>query len=129
MKLLNARGIWVSLMNLYGFDPLNCVFSKRKPAGNRLNTVRQRLAVAMRAYCASEQAGTDCTVDLGASDSDREHETLSVSSEDDKASSRVNDTRQQPRSKPIYDPLCGLTAGALAVQPMSIFDFLVLDIC
>jgi hypothetical protein len=152
MKLLNTRGVWVSLMALYGFDPLNCVFSERKTAGQRLthilaflinsteagtllrgnkgrdsNTVKQRLAVAMRAY--REQAGPDCTVDLGASDSDGEQETLSVSSEDYEASSRVDATRQQPRSKPTNDPLCGWTAGALAVQPMSIFDFLVLDIC
>jgi hypothetical protein len=127
MKLLNARDIWVYLMELYGFDPLNCVFGERKPAGQSLNTVKQRLAVAMNAY--REQAGTDCTVDLGTSDSDGKHETLSVLSEDDDASSRVDDTRQQPRSKPIYDPLCGRTAGALAVQPMSIFDFLVMDIC
>jgi hypothetical protein len=129
MKLLNARDIWVSLIELYGFNLLNCVFSERKPAGQSLNTVKQRLAVAMNAN--REQAGTDCTADLGTSDSDGKHETLSVSSEDDEASSRVDDTRQQPRSKPIYDPLCGRTAGALAVQPtgMSIFDFLVFDIC
>jgi hypothetical protein len=59
----------------------------------RLNTVKQRLAVAMCTY--SEQEGTDCTVDLGASDSDGDHEKLLVSSEDDEASSRDDGYHQR----------------------------------
>jgi hypothetical protein len=124
MKLLNARRVWVPLMELYGFDPLNGEFGERKPAGRRLNTVKQRLKAAMHAY--REKAGTG-TVD--GTDSDCKPERYPVSSEDDEPSLRDDGSSTGPRSKPIYDPLRGQSADALAVQPMSIFDFFVWDIC
>ncbi len=90
--------------------------------------------MAMRAF--REKAGTGTVAGTVpsqcASDSDGEDEILMVPSEDDEPSLRDDGTRTgpQPRSKPIYDPLCGQTAGALAaIQPRSIFDFFVRDIC
>ena len=133
MKLLNDRRLWVPLMEFFGFDPLNGEIGERRPAGQRLNTVRQRLKAATRAYREKAGKGTvdGAALPLCAPDSDGEDVILIISSEDDEPSSRDDGTSTgpHPRSKPIYDPLCGQSTDTAAVQPMPIFDFFVWDIC
>ncbi len=87
------------------------------------------LAEAMSKY--SKNAGTKSTVDgtaspPGSSEDGGDRMTLS---DDEDASLRDFVTNSQPRSRQIYDPLCGLPApDAPPIVPMSIIDLFAWDI-
>jgi hypothetical protein len=130
MRLWNEVGLLVRMHEAYGFDPLNGNCSTRKPDGQRLNTIKKMLAEAMREY--RKNAGTKRTADgtdspPGFSEDAGDIQTLS---DDEDASLRDDDvTSSQPRSRPIYDPLCGPPApDAPPIVPMLIIDFFAWDI-
>ena len=134
-KWMNEIGLWVPLQEAFGFDPLSGDFCDRKPEGQRLNTVKKLRDEAIREY--RKNAGKDNTAngtdDDGSSDDDGEIVTISdvenASSSFTDAGSRDNVNRQQPGSRPIYDPLRGpQEPNAPPIAPMSITDFFAWDI-
>ncbi len=60
MKLLNDAGLWVPLMEAYGFDPLNGAIRTRRPEKERVNTIQCMLRKAMLAH--RKQAGSAATL-------------------------------------------------------------------
>jgi hypothetical protein len=121
VKLLNASGLLVPLLEAYGFDPLRGDYSTRKPEAERVDTIQRMLSEAMRAH--REKSGTAAA--SSDDDDDDAGETFDVSEEDEVPLEDGSDTRP----KPIYDPLSGPPApGDPEVQPMPFYDFLLWDI-
>ena len=133
MKLMNKLGIWVPLQEAFGFNPLDGDLSNRKPEGQRLDTIKNMLIKAQREY--RKNTGTDHTVDGTTSLPDSSEDGGEIpanSDEEDRDASlpaRDDVNRPQPRSRPIYDPLCGPPElNAPPIAPMSIIDFFAWDI-
>ena len=121
VKLLNASGLLVPLLEAYGFDPLRGDYSTRKPEAERVDTIQRMLSEAMRAH--REKSGTAAA--SSDDDDDDAGETFYVSEEDEVPLEDGSDTRPRP----IYDPLSGPPApGDPEVQPMPFYDFLLWDI-
>ena len=124
MKLLNAAGLWVPLMEAYGFDPLSGDISTRKPEAERVDTTQRMLNEAMRAH--RKKAGS-AAASSSESSSDEDEETVFLTGEEEVSHSVEDGSVASP--KPIYDPLRGPPApGNPAVQAMSFFEFVLWDI-
>ena len=122
MRLLNEAGLWVPLMEGYGFDPLRGDISTRRPVTERVDTIDRMLKEAMRAH--PKQAGSASS---SSSDDSEDEERLTIDEEVEV--SCPNEDGSVARPRPIYDPLCGPPApGAVPVQAMSFFDFVLWDI-
>ncbi len=100
MRLLNEAGLWVPLMEGYGFDPLRGDISTRRPVTELVDTIDRMLKEAMRAH--PKQAGSASS---SSSDDSEDEERLTIDEEVEV--SCPNEDGSVARPRPIYDPLCG----------------------
>jgi hypothetical protein len=122
MRLLNEAGLWVPLMEAYGFDPLSGDISTRRPEKERLDTIQRMLKEAMRAH--RNQAGPAADSSSSSDDSENE-ERVSLNEDDDEVSCPIADC-SVASPKPIYDPLGGPSVDP-AVQAMPFVEFVLWD--
>jgi hypothetical protein len=119
MRLLNKAGLWVPLMEGYGYDPLSSDISTRRPETERVDTIQRMLKEAMRAHRNKAGSGADSS----SSSDDSENEERVIVDDGVEVSCPIEDS-SFASPKPIYDPLCcPLVPDDPAVQAMPFSEF------
>jgi hypothetical protein len=125
--LLNKEGLFVPLMEAFGYDPLSGDISTRRPEKERVDTIQRMFKEAWRAHRNQLEAGSAADSSSSSDDSEDEERVL-IHDGDVEASCPIED-RSVASPKPIYDPLSGPPVpGDPAVEAMPFSEFVLWDI-